>query len=28
MLMDIRSMAFKFNIPEIAAQQIKEHFCR
>lgn len=28
MIMDIRPMAFKFNIPEIAAQQIKEHFCR
>ena len=26
MMMDIKSMAFKFNIPEIAAQQIKEHF--
>ena len=26
MIMDIRPMAFKFNIPEIAARQIKEHF--
>ena len=26
MMMDSRSMAFKFNIPETAAQQIKEHF--
>ena len=28
MIMDIRPMAFKFNIPEIAAQQIQEHYCR
>ena len=28
MIMDSRSMAFKFNIPEIAARQIKEHYCR
>ena len=28
MIMDSKSMAFKFNIPEIAAQQIKEQYFR